>query len=227
VRGGRLLTGAAALALLVGACSGGGGGGKAGGPEHSKADQAKVDAISLRMSDLPPEWASSPPTDPVAEEGDDSRYAECVGRPDPKTVRTATVASPQFHVDERLRAASTVRALPTAVTAKEDFDAQEGARGLPCMRQRVQGQIDRQSRGGSAPASFTVERLPGLSFGDRTVGFRATLVYPPGQGVAKGHLDFVNVLRDRIEISATFFSAPDPFPPDLERDVVAKMVARA
>ncbi|MFN2608822.1 MAG: hypothetical protein ABR511_13190 [Acidimicrobiales bacterium] len=221
----------ASAAVVAGAaCRGGGGStGGAAGTHRSAGDQAKVAAVNLKLADLPPEWASSPPADPVGEEGDTSRYAECVGRPDPKTVRTATADSPQFHVEERMRAASTVQAMPTAAAANGDFTAGQGDRGLPCTRQRVQNLLDRQSSAGTAPSSFTIDRMAGASYGDQTVAYRVVFSYPTVRGAAahKGYLDLVNVRKGRLELSFAFLNDSQPFPADLERNAVRTVVGRA
>jgi len=218
-----------AFLALLGACTSGGGPKDKTGTfpstaKTSASDDAVVKRVVLRLDDLPPEWAASPPADPVGQEGDNSRYAECVGRPDPKTIRTATVDSPQFHVEERSRAVATVESMPDDRTAIDDFAAQAGPRGLPCLRERYRNQIDRQIDA-NKPESFTIDPLPTPTYGDTTQAFRIVLTYPGS--LPKGHLDVVNVRKGRLEISFALLNAQQPFPADLERDVITKVVARA
>ena len=180
----------------------------------------------MRVDDLPPEWRPSPPDPPdasVETEGDNSRFAQCVGRPEPKVVRTATMASPRFRIDDRSRASSAVQTVKTVTIANDDFAALEGNRAVGCLRQRLQAQLDRESTPGNAPERFTVERLPGLAVGDRTVAFRAVVSY---RG-STAYLDVVNVQKDKVEVAATFFNRDSPFPAEFEQSVVAKMVDRA
>lgn len=225
----RGLVAALALAVAAVACTGGGSASKdktgtfPSTAKTSASDDALVKKVVLRIEDLPPEWAALPPADPVGQEGDNSRYAECVGRPDPKTIRTATVDSQQFHVEERMRAVVTVETMPDVATATDDFAAQEGDRGLPCLRQRYQNQIDRQTDAGK-PRSFTIERLPPPTYGDKTLAFRLVLTY--AGDAPNGFLDVVNVRKGRFELSFAFLNAQQPFPADLERDAVTKVVAR-
>ena len=203
------------IALVVAGCTGGG-----------AADEARVEAVSMRVEDLPPEWRPSPPGPPdtsVETEGDNSRFAQCVGRPEPKTVRTATVASPRYRIEDRSWASSAVQTVKTVAIANDDFAALEGNRAVGCLRQRLQAQLDRESTPGNAPERFTVERLPGIAVGDRTVAFRAVIHY---RG-STAYLDVINVQKDKVELSASFFNRGEPFPAEFERSVLAKMVDRA
>ena len=209
----RLVTLALAFALALSGCTGDG----------SSADEERVAAVNMRAEDLPPEWQPSPPDTSFQSEGDASRFAQCVGRPEPKVVRTATAASPRFHIDDRSRASATVQTVRTVAVADEDFAALEGNRAVGCLRQRLQAQLDRESTPGNAPQRIVVERLPALEVGERTAAFRAVVTYPSGPA----YLDVVNVKQDKLEVSATFFNRATPFPADFERSVVAKMLARA
>ena len=206
------VAGVVAVALLGAACT-------------SDADRGKaeVEAATLRIEDLPPGWVASPPDTAVENEGDASRFAQCVGRPEPKTVRTATEVSPQFHVEERSRASSTVQTVRNLDIVRDDFAALDGDRAVGCLRQRLRAQLDRQSTPGSAPRDVTVARLPGLAAGEGTVSFRATITYP----TSTAYLDLVNVRMGKLEMSVAFFNQGEPFSADVERSVLTRMVDRA
>lgn len=192
------------------------------------AAKALVKAVNLRRLDVPPEWSESPRPDPVGEEGDDSRYSACIGRPDPKRVRTAGADSAEFHLDNRLRAMSSVQTMPGQGTAKADFVAQRGDRGLSCLRQRIRDQFNRAGAAGNTPGRFTVDRVSGLEVGEETVAFRAELTYPPINGDPHtGYVDVVHVRKGKVEIALTLFSDRQPFPDELERGLLTKMVSRA
>ncbi len=209
----RLAILALVVALALSGCSG----------DDASADEERVAAVNMRAEDLPPEWRPSPPDTSFESEGDASRFAQCVGRPEPKVVRTATVASPRFHLDDRSWASATTQTVRTPAIAADDFAALAGNRAVGCLRQRLQAQLDRESTPGNAPERIVVERLPALDLGDRTAAFRAVVTYPSGPA----YLDVINVQKDKLEVSATFFNRSVPFPPDFERDVVARMLARA
>jgi hypothetical protein len=176
----------------------------------------------MRAEDLTPEWRAGAPDTSFESEGDASRFAQCLGRPEPKTVRTATIASPRFELGDS-RASSTVQTVEKVSIATDDFAALEGNRAVGCLRQRLQAQLDRQATPGNAPQRIVVQRLPGLDVGQRTAAFRAVVTYPSGDA----YLDVVNVQKDKLELSATFFNRSAPFPADFERSVVAKMLSRA
>lgn len=205
------MTVAAALAVALLGCS-----------DDSAADRKRVEAVSMRAEDLAPEWRPTPPDTSVETEGDASRFAQCLGRPEPKTVRTATVASPRFEVGDQSRASSLVQTVKEASVATADFAALDGNRAVGCLRQRLQAQLDRQSTPGNAPRRIVVQRLPGLDVGARVAAFRAVVTYPGGDAF----LDVVNVQKGDLELSATFFNRSSPLPADFERSVVARMLAR-
>jgi len=182
---------------------------------------------TVERTDLPPEWSQAPAPDPVGAEGDDSRYSECVGRPDPKTVRTASHGSEEFRLGDGMRITSIAQTMRDVAAAKADLAARQGDRGVPCLRQRLRNELGRQSTAGSAPTSVTVERLPGLEFGDGTAAFRATVAYPPGDsGPKTTYVDLVYVRKAAVEIAVTLTSVQQPFLADLERDVLTKVVGR-
>ncbi|MGI9022814.1 MAG: hypothetical protein ACR2HV_06215 [Acidimicrobiales bacterium] len=216
----RFLAAAAASFIVVvalGACR-----------DDNAPNKALVKAVNLTRADVPPEWAESPRRDPVGEDGDDSRYAACVGRPDPKNERTADADSVEYHLEDRLRAMSSAQTQPSVEEAVADLAAQRADRGLSCLRQRFKGQLNRNSTGGDAPESFTVQRIPDVGVGDESVAFRAELVYPSKNGnQPKAYIDVVTVRTGRAETVFTLFSAGQPFPADLARDLMTKVVARA
>ncbi len=206
----------AATGLLFGACSSGNG-----------AAKATVKKATIERSDLPPEWSQSPAPDSIGTAGDDSRYGECLGRPDPKTVRTASQVSDEFRLGDGMRITSRTQTMRDVAAAKADLAAQRGDRGPLCLRQRLRNQVDRSTVGGGAPESVTADRLPGLDVGDETVAFRTTLNYPAGDaGPKTTYVDFVTVRKGKLEVAMTFSSAQQPFPADLERDVLTRVVGR-
>jgi len=207
----------AATGLLFGACSSGNG-----------AAKVAVKKATIELTDLPPGWSPSPAPDSVGTEGDDSRYGECLGRPDPKTVRTASQVSDEFRHGDGMRITSRTQTMRNVAAAKADLAAQRGDRGPLCLRQRLRNQVDRSAVGGDAPESVTVDRLPGLDIGDETVAFRATLNYPAGDaGPMTTYVDFVTARKGKLEVAMTFSSAQQPFPTDLERDVLNRVVGRS
>jgi len=135
--------------------------------------------------------------------------------------------SDEFRLGEAMAVSSTARTMPKEADAKADFVALQGDRGPVCLRQRLKNELDRRSAAGGAPERVTVERLPGLEFGDDTVAFRSTLAYPAVDGSPKAnYVDVVNVRKGSLELALTLSSTQQPFPADLERDLLTKVVGR-
>jgi len=203
--------------LLAGACS----------SDSGSAAKAAVKKVTVERIDLPPEWTQVAAPDPVGAEGDESRFAECIGRPDPKTVRKAKYASDEFRMGDAMRITSVAQTMPDEATAKADLAAQRGDRGAPCLRSGLKNALDRRSVAGNAPESVTVDRLPGLDVGDESVAFRGTLTYPATDtGPKTAYVDVVYVRKGALEIAVTFSSTQQPFSTDLERDLLTKVVGR-
>ncbi len=67
-----------------------------------------------------------------------------------------------------------------------------------------------------------------LDVGDDTAAFRAELIFPPENGSPRtGYLDVVLVRSGKVEVAMTLFSAAEPFPADVERELLNKVVSRA
>jgi len=135
--------------------------------------------------------------------------------------------SDEFSLGDGMRITSRTQTMRDAAAARADLAAQRGDRGPLCLRQRLRNQIDRSAVGGGAPESVTVDRLPDPDVGDETVAFRATLNYRAGDAGPKTiSVDFVTVRKGKVEVAVTFSSAQQPFPTDLERDVLTRVVGR-
>jgi hypothetical protein len=239
-RGARLIA-AAALVVAAG-CSGGGSGHGGGGGQSSaqsgggaqatpttgaRGDQAIAQDANLRLSDFPAEFQSTPvPADAAAaSEQDDIAFADCMGRPRPDQIRTATANSPDFSAQDTRRASSTVQLVKTEAIASDDYAALRGDRALTCVKQQIDGEFARQL-GASAPTT-TIERTTLPQFGDDTIAFRMV-----GTGQVQGqtvvtYLDLTFVRKGRAEISGGFINRATPFPADLERTLLQRMVGRA
>ncbi len=207
----------AAVGLLLGACSGG----------NDSAANAAVKRATVERTDLPPEWTQAAAPDRLGSEGDDSRFAACVGRPDPKTVRKAESGSDEFRLGDTMQITSTALAMPDEAAARADLAAQRSGRAGPCLRLRLTNAVDRETVAGKAPDTVTVDPLPGLEVGDEVVAFRAKLTYPVGDGDPKTtYVDIVHVRKGRVEVALNLTSAQQPFPADLERDLLTRIVGR-
>jgi hypothetical protein len=222
---------AAAAALTVAAGCGGGGGGKGSGaaPPSTSAtdDQALAQRANLRLFDFPTEWKSSPlaPGSVAASEASDRAFADCMNRPPPDQVRTARADSEDFSAQETRRASSNVQVVRTVDIARDDFAAQHTDKALDCRKAQIDAEFQRQVP--DAVPKTTIERLDLPQFGDQSLAFRVTAIgQVQGQQVTT-YIDLAFVQKDRAELSAGFINRSTPFPADLEKTLLQRMVGRA
>ncbi len=228
---------AAALFLTVAVFAGGcgGGGGKATdeptpGPTTAVGagdDQALAERANLRLSDFPPEWKSSPvsPSATLASEESDRTFADCMGRPRPEEVRTARANSLDFSAEETRRASSNVQVVRTVEIARDDFAALRTDRALECRKAQIDAEFRRQVP--DAVPQTTIERLDLPQFGDQSAAFRVVAVGRVQGQEVRTYIDLAFVQKGRAELSAGFINRTSPFPSDVEKTLIQRMVGRA
>jgi hypothetical protein len=228
----RVVAAAVALLLAVPGCGGGGGDGGDGGDDALGTtavldDQALARDINLRTSDFPTEWRGTPlPADAEAVNARNSReLAECMGRPAPEEIRTALADSEDFSAIDTRRVTSSVQLVRTEELARGDFEALRTDRAIGCHRSQIEAEFRRQLPGASPQVSL--ERLPMPTFGDETVAFRVDATSLAEGVQVRTFIDLVFVRKGRIEISANFINRTVPFPSELERSLLQRMVGRA
>jgi hypothetical protein len=228
---------AAALVALValvvaGACGGGGGGeggGDGGGGGALSAEDETARAVNMRLNDLPSGagWERLPAG--IDQEGDeaDRRFADCMDRPPPETLRVAVADSDDFSTRTGInRASSTVQVMRTEDIARDDFAALATDRAVECLKARLDDQLERDE--GPVPAAgTTLERIDFPPFGDDTAAFRYRADAGQGGQTVSLVVDLVFVRKGRLEISAGFVSSGQAVPATVQREAVEKMVARA
>lgn len=227
----------AALVLAGGAaaCGGSGSGssgGGAGDPIVQTApagDQGVADRANLVISDFPPEWRATPlPADAAAvNAANDRDFADCMGRPRPEEVRTANADSPDFSATDTRRVSSSAQMVKTDEIARGDFVALKSDRGSSCLKQQIDREFARQLPASGPATTTTIERLDLPQFGEETAAYRltATGVVEAQQVVTLIDLTFVR--KGRAELSAAFINRSAPFPQDIQRSLLQRMVGRA
>jgi hypothetical protein len=225
------------LATLVfmaaaGAACGGGGSGSGGDPSIQTApagDQGVAERANLVVTDFPPEWKSTPlPTDAAAvNAANDRDFADCMGRPRPEEVRSATADSPDFSATDTRRVSSSVQLVKTDEIARGDFVALKSDRGSSCLKQQIDREFARQLPASGPATATTIEPLDLPQFGDETAAYRLTAT-----GVVEAQqvitiLDLTFVRKGRAELSAAFLNRSAPFPQELQRSLLQRMVGRA
>jgi hypothetical protein len=209
-------------------CGGGGGGSSSPtGPVTTIVvdDQALAQRANLKLADFPPEWKSAPPA-PANDEADNA-LADCMGRPRPDQTRTATADSQDFSAAETRRASSTVQVVRTVEIAQGDFAALHGERAAPCLKQQIDAEFTRQLPPDAPAQATTIERVDLPQFGEETVVYRVqATAMTQGQQV-RTYIDLAFVRMGRSELSAAFLNRSTPFPADLQRTLLQRMVGRA
>jgi hypothetical protein len=207
---------AAVVVLVITACSGGG----------AAAARSKARAANVRATDLPAGWTSSPRPDPVGDEGDASRFAECLGRPDPKQVRSATAASPNFVLQDRSQVHTSAQVMHSAKTASADIAVLAGDRAVGCLRQRLSTDLQRDPASANKVLTMSVARRPGPGGGGQAAAFGATVSEKGAKVTTNRFVDVVLVAKGDVEIWSTFANRTDPFPADLEQTLLSRIVGR-
>ena len=148
-----------------------------------------------------------------------------MGRPRPETIRTARADSEDFSAQETRRASSNVQVVRTVEIARDDFAALRADKALECRKAQIDAEFQRQVP--DAVPQTTIERLDLPQFGDQSVAFRVTAVgLNQGQEI-RTYIDLTFVQKGRAELSAGFINRSAPFPSDLEKSLVQRMVGRA
>jgi len=217
----------AVLLLVASGCGGGSGGGSSSRSTSAVDDQTLANRANLRLSDLPAEWKSSPVAagSEAASEESDRAFADCMGRPRPETIRTARADSDDFSAQETRRASSNVQVVRTVEIARDDFAALRTDKALECRKAQIDAEFQRQVP--DAVPKTTIERLDLPQFGDQSVAFRVTAAgLVQGQEILT-YIDLTFVQKGRAELSGGFINRSAPFPADLEKSLLQRMVGRA
>jgi hypothetical protein len=188
------------------------------------ADKATARTLLLRLSDLPDGWRATQHRQDLVEKAMNDQFAACAGRPRPDTYTTVDVFSPDFTMGYA-GVISEAQIVKTADDFEADAAAMRGPKFVPCAKRILAKYAPRLAPGASV-RSIVVEPLPVTSYGQFSIGYRATITLT-GQGQTLRLYDDEVVLgKGRIELSASFSDAGQPFDPGLRRALLAKLGAR-
>ena len=216
----------AVLVLTLVGCGGGGRGvdEDAVGPVPAtgkEGDTARARTLVMQQADMPAGWRGAAHTETPLEKTRAKELAQCLGRPDPESARSARVYGPDLSMGQ-MQVSSSATVLNSADDAKADLAAVRGPKYGDCVVTAFRVDLQRQAPEARVERVAS-EPLPVESFGDGSVGIRLTadLVYAD----RTDHLfaDLVYISKDRSTVSATFFSFHQPFPASLEQSLVSRM----
>ena len=187
-------------------------------------DQALVQELVLRASDLPPGWTSSPATD-REDETADRELATCLGvaydpsRPDAQ--------SPDFSQGDLNQINSTAELAPSAEVAAAELAAIKAPKGVECLKQQFDKQLAQESGGVPfSPVQVATRSFP--TVGDESFALRITTsVTPPDGQPIPIYLDVVLVRKGRAGMALILLAAGQPPSSTLAADLAQKLAARA
>lgn len=187
------------------------------------ADKAKARTLVLRPADLPAEWKATPHREDPTDKTYDAQLAACLGRPSPDTYLTASADSPDFARGDA-EVTSQAQLVKTVADFNADVDAVQGPKFVPCVKRVLTKSL--QPLAGASLRSVAVAPLPVASYGQFSLGFRATIrLLVQGQPVSV-YQDGILLGKGRIELTASFSDVQQPPDPALEKSLVAKLAAR-
>ncbi len=221
-----------ALLLVLTACGGGGGDDSAEddpitSTTGNRDDATYVADVNLRLSDFPTEWESTPVPAATSEatEAGARALAECMGRPPPEELRSAIAYSDDFSAQDTRRASSSVQLVHTADLAEADFAALRSDQALGCHKAQIDAEFARQLPPEASPQT-AIERLELPQFAEETVAFRITATTLERGAQVRRIIDLVFVRKGRAEAAANFLNVGTPFPAELQRTLLQRMVSR-
>ena len=228
------------LALIAGGCSSGGGASKqagvspvvsAGAPETTPTPPAavveKARAAVLQPSDFPPGF--QPQADAPGEGLDIERLwtelVECLAVA--STAKGSGLAtSPTFLRGLATQARATVEYVPDS-TASALGAALGGPRFQTCAKEAFGADVKRSAPEGAVPGPVAVAAATAPPVAARIFSYRINVTLDLEGLKVPLFQDFVVVLDRGAVIRMLFLNPGSEFPPDLERSLIEKVVARA
>jgi hypothetical protein len=188
------------------------------------ADKATARALLLRLSDLPGGWRATPYRQDLVDKAINQQLAACLGRPSPETYTTVDLFSPDFSMGNA-GVSSEAQLVKTADDFKADVAALRGPRFASCVKRILARFVPRVFTGASV-RSIVLQPLPVASYGQFSMGYRATITLGSQGQTLVIYDDEVLLGKGRIELSASFSNQERPFDAALRRALAAKLGAR-
>lgn len=223
------------MALVLVACGGGGDDGDRVEDDPTLApttgvrdDAALARSANLRLADFPTEWRSTPipPGTADANVENNRALADCMGRPRPEEIRTALADSEDFSARDTRRVTSSVQLVRTEDLARDDFAALRTDQALSCHKAQIDAEFARQLPPEASPQTAIERQADFPLFAEETVAYRVTATTLEQGAQVRRVIDLVFLRKGRVEASVNFLNVGTPFPPELQRTLLQRMVAR-
>jgi hypothetical protein len=201
------------------------------GASATGAQGAKAKAAVVQLSDLPASgWREQAPEDTPDHETTWQALATCLGIGDLKQDETGSATSPTYVTGLAQQVTSTVAYVPVGrageIAAAFASDKFEG-----CAKTAIADDVARNAPEGAEVVSVDVVPLDLPRLGALTTSYRATGMLTIGPGIQiTVYTDVVAVFSGPAISRLVFINggpAGAPFPDDLERSLVEKVVTRA
>src|SRR5947209_253908 len=207
--------------LAFAAC--GGGGGNASSPG---ADKASADKISLKQSDFPSGWASSPHKGSPQETAALQQLTQCAGIPNMAAQVSATAQAPDFSQGQATTVVSSATFVRTTADATNGLAAFQSSKTPDCLKQLVEG-LFKQRLPTVTPGNLEVHQLQFPTLKDGTAAYQASFTINAGGTNIALYADFVYFQAGRAIVTMAAYNSATPFDPKLEQDLAKKMASRA
>lgn len=192
----------------------------------SEADKALGAKINLVAADFPAGWEEGPASsDSVDSDASDKELADCLGVPDPKSIDSASVDSPDFSKGVLTTISSSVDVFKNSDDAKKDLAKGRNSKFTECFKKQLSDVITKEAQGATV-GTVTLDRKADPKFGDEGLAYR--LVMPleaAGQKVTL-NFDLYIMRKGRVEASLFFLDSPNPVDASLQTSLLGKVGGR-
>ena len=182
----------------------------------------------LHRDDLPADWEEQPLEDRPDHEATWAGLTMCLGFDAVEPVVGRSATSPTYVLGVGTLVTSTVSYLDSGDRARDVATVLVGDRFSECARQVFSEDVERNAPEGATGEQIEVSPFPFRKLGDATSAYRATTTIrvPPGVSIPVVQ-DFVTVVDGTAMVRLVFISGGGPFPGELQRSLVEKVVGRA
>jgi hypothetical protein len=202
------------------------------------ADKAAAEAASLRLSDFPAGWTSSPQDKSPNYPNLDAEVAKCLGVSVQELNHSgpADVDSPDFSDSDNNTVSSSVGYAPNVAKAEQEFSVISGPNVPSCLTPAVQKLVSYAIAHPSDPSNTlppgatigasTVAQMSFPAFGDQSIAYRVTIPVNVKGLTVSLYLDIISATKGRAGAELDFEGVGTPIASDQEEHYVGLVVGR-
>jgi hypothetical protein len=202
------------------------------------ADKAAAEAASLKLSDFPTGWTSTPQSDTSGYPNVDAEIAKCLGVSEEELNHKgpAHVDSPDFSDANNNTVSSSVGYAPSVPQAQHEFAIISSPKVPACLGPAVEKLVTYAANhpsnasdtlpAGTTFGTPTVAPMSFPTFGDESVAYRVTIPVNTKSLTVSFYLDTVTARKGRAGAGLDFEGVGTPFPSDQEEHYTTLVVDR-